>query len=112
MVKFVILFHKPDDLETFENGYNDFLAAVEQMSQITRRQVNTILSSPMGETRFYRVLEIYFDDYEIMDQALKSSVGQKAGLELMRGFEQDSFETYFAEVYEEAGAQTPTEVHP
>ncbi len=106
MVKFVILFHTPDEPETFENGYNDFLAAVEQMSDIKRRQVNTILGSPMVASNFYRVLEIYFDSYDEMDQALKSTDGQKAGLELMRGFEQDSFETYFAEVYEEAGGRT------
>jgi len=106
MVKFVILFYKPDDLETFENGYNDFLAAIEQMPLIKRRQVNTMLGSPMKATQFYRALEIYFDSYEEMDQALKSSEGQQAGLELMRGFEQDTFETYFAEVYEEAGAKT------
>jgi uncharacterized protein (TIGR02118 family) len=109
MVKFVILFHKPDDLEAFENGYNDFLASIEQMPLIKRRQVNTVLDGPMKATHFYRVLEVYFDSYDELDQALKSSDGQTAGLELMRGFEQDSFDMYFAEVYEEAGGRTEVE---
>ncbi len=106
MVKFVILFHKPDDLETFETGYNDFLAAVEKMPSIQRRQVNTIIGYPMREENYYRALEVYFDSYEAMDQALKSDDGQQAGLELMRGFEQDTFEMYFAEMFEEAGGRT------
>ncbi len=107
MVKFVILFHTPDELENFEFAYNNFLAAVEQMPGIQRRQVNTILGSPTRQERYYRALEIYFDTYEALDAALKSETGQKAGHELASGFEPDTFETYFADVYEEAGGQTP-----
>ena len=110
MVKFVILFHMPDDHERFEDGYNRFLALVEQMPHIQRRQVNSVLGSPLGETNLYRALEVYYDDYAEMDQSLKSPAGQEAGGGLMRGFPAGTFEFYFAEVYEEAGAQTPTEV--
>lgn len=106
MVKLVILFHKTDDLETFENAYNAFLAAVEQMPLIQRRQVNAVMGSPMKEVPFHRVLEVYFDGYAALDQALKSDDGQKAGLKLVNGFGQDTFDIYFAEVYEEAGGRT------
>ncbi|HVU14879.1 MAG TPA: hypothetical protein VHD90_26575 [Phototrophicaceae bacterium] len=108
MVKFVILFRTPDELDNFEFAYNNFLAAVERMPDIQRRQVNMILGSPTRE-RYYRVLEIYFNTYEALDAALKSEIGQKAGHELASGFEPDTFETYFAEVYEESGGQTPRE---
>lgn len=110
MVKFVILFHMPADHERFEEGYNRFLALVEQMPLILRRQVNSVLGSPLGETRIYRVLEVYYDDYAEMDQSLKSVQGQAAGSGLMQGFPAGTFEFYFAEVYEEAGGYTPTEV--
>ena len=106
MVKFAILFHTPKNLQTFENGYNGFLAAVETMPNITRRQVNTIIGSPMQNSPFYRVLELYFDDFEALNAALNSENGQKAGLAMMNSFEQGSFETFFADVYEEAGART------
>ena len=76
MVKFVILFHKPDDLDHFETGYNALLGLIEKMPLIKRRQVNSMLGSPMGETTLYRALEVYFDDDEEMNQALKSPVGQ------------------------------------
>lgn len=112
MVKFVILFYKPSDYDRFEDGYNRFLALVEQMPHIQRRQVNSVLGSPLGDTQLYRVLEVYYEDYAEMDQSLKSPLGQQAGGGLMQGFPAGTFEFYFAEVFEEAGGQTPTEVTP
>jgi uncharacterized protein (TIGR02118 family) len=109
MVKFVILFHKPEDIDRFENAYNDFLALVERMPLIERRQVNSVLGSPFGETSIYRALEVYFDDYPQMDQALKSPEGQEAGGEIMRRFPEGTFDFYFAEVFEESGGHTPTQ---
>ncbi|MFN8451634.1 MAG: EthD family reductase [Anaerolineae bacterium] len=106
MVKFVILFHKPDDLDQFENSYNHFLMLIETMPLVKRRQVNSVLGSPLGGTDLYRSLEVYFDDYAELDQALKSPAGQEAGGELVRRFPSTAFQMYFAEVYEEAGAHT------
>lgn len=108
MVKFVILFRTPGDIEQFENSYNYFLMLVEGMPNIERRQVNTVLGSPLGETNLYRALEVYFDDYDVMDAALNSPNGQEAGGVLMSRFGTDQFEFYFAEVYEETGGQTIT----
>ncbi|MCC6614625.1 MAG: EthD family reductase [Anaerolineae bacterium] len=107
MVKFSILFRKPTNDKRFENAYNDFLALVERMPNIQRRQVNSVLGSPLGETSFYRILEIYFEDSEQMDASLRSPAGQEAGGELQR-LPSGSFEIYFAEVYEEAGGSTTT----
>ncbi len=106
MVKFVIHFHKPDDVEQFENGYNHFLMLVEGMPLIKRRQVNDIVGSPLGEIDLYRVLEVYFDDSDEMNQALRSPAGQEAGGELARRFPAGTFQMYFAEVYEETGGRT------
>jgi uncharacterized protein (TIGR02118 family) len=105
MVKFMILFQKPVDIESFEIHYNEFLALIERMPEVTRRQVINVLGSPMGETRLYRILEVYFDDSPQMEAALRSFAGQEAGKHLnvfMRG----AFEMVFADVYEESGGQT------
>ncbi len=106
MVKFVILFYQPDDLDTFENAYNDLLALVERMPQIVRRQVNAVIGSPLGETRLYRALEVYFEHEAALRTALTSAQGQEAGAELSRRFRTGAFEMYFTQVYEEAGGQT------
>jgi uncharacterized protein (TIGR02118 family) len=105
MVKFMILFHSPAHLEPFENLYNDFLALVERIPGVLRRQVVTVLGSPQGKTPFYRILELYFDDDEALQTALLTREGQEAGRELGK-FKQGSFETLRAEVYEEAGGRT------
>ncbi len=106
MVKFMVLFGKPINQAEFEDAYNDFFALVERMPNISRRQVIDVLGSPVGETRLFRILEVYFEDRDALDAALRSKAGQEAGNELSR-FEAGSFEMVFAEVYEEAGGTTP-----
>jgi uncharacterized protein (TIGR02118 family) len=107
MVKFMILFRKPKDIGAFENSYNDFLALVERMPDIIRRQVVDVFGSPQGEAPFYRLLEVYFDSPETMQTSLRSPAGQEAGKQLA-GFPAKSTEMMFAEVYEENGGQTDT----
>jgi len=107
MVKFMILFRKPTDQVRFEDNYNNFLALVERMPHITRRQVISILGSPLGTPSFYLILEVYFSDYPALNAALNSPAGQEAGGELLK-FGSGTFDMLFAEVYEEAGGSTPT----
>lgn len=107
MVKFMMIFQKPTNLSVFENAYNDLLALVERMPNIERRQVVNVLGSPVGEPPFYRVLEVYFEDMAQMESALRSPAGQEAGGELGRRFVAGTYQATFAEVFEEAGGQTP-----
>ncbi|MBZ0275381.1 MAG: EthD family reductase [Anaerolineae bacterium] len=110
MLKFMVLFQKPKDplaVSVFENAYNDFLALIERMPDIQRRQVVNVLSSPMGQPRYYRILEIYFKDQAAMESSLRSPAGQEAGSELGRRFRVGTYESLFAEVYEETGGSTP-----
>jgi uncharacterized protein (TIGR02118 family) len=100
MVKLVILFRQPEDEATFEPGYNDSLALLERLPGIRRRQACTILGSPSGRSPYYRILELYFDDFEALDLALRSAEGQAAGGALMR-FAGHSAELLFADVYED-----------
>jgi len=111
MFKFMIIFYKPASLEKFENSYNDLLALVERMPYIIRRQVIDVVGSPLGESRIYRILEVYYDDQGKMEESLRSSSGQEAGGEISR-FPAKSFELIFAEVYEEAGARTEISESP
>lgn len=104
MIKFVVLFRQPTDIADFENAYNDFLALVEGMPHIQRRQVVHVLGSPQGNPPYYRALEIYFATQDLLRAALMSKEGQEAGNELAR-FTQ-GFEVFFAEVYEESGGKT------
>lgn len=105
MIKFMILFEQPEAAERFENVYQDFLALVERMPNILRRQVVHITGSPQGAPEIFRILELYFESTEAQTEALMSPVGQEAGAELQR-LPKASFQLLFADVYEEAGGST------
>lgn len=108
MIKLMIIFQKPepDQIRPFEEGYARLLRRIEKMPNIERRQVNSVVGSPQGPSRYYRVLELYFESRDKMEAALMSPEGQKAG-EQLNAFSPDMYETLFAEVYEEAGGSTP-----
>ncbi|MBI5668244.1 MAG: EthD family reductase [Chloroflexi bacterium] len=106
MVKFMILFLKPANVDEFESAYTHFLALVEQMPDISRRQVVHVQGSPTGFAPYYRILEIYYPDMATLEASLRSKTGQGAGAVLGNRFPARSFEAIFAEVYEEAGGQT------
>ncbi len=105
MVKFILVFRHPEDADAFENVYQDFLGLVERMPHIQRRQVAHITGSPLGTPDVYRILELYFESTQAQQTALLSDIGQEAGRELQR-LKRGSYDLYFADVYEEAGAQT------
>ena len=105
MIKFMILFRQPEDAEKFENVYQDFLALVERMPNILRRQVVHITGSPLGTPDFYRILELYFESVDTQLEALMSAAGQEAGKELSR-LPSGTAELLFADVYEEEGSST------
>lgn len=106
MFKFMMLFRHPDDIDQFENRYNDLLGLVERMPYIRRRQVIHVLGSPTGKSPYYRILEVYYEDRQSMEASLLSKQGQEAGGEISK-FPAGSFEMIFADVYEEAGGHTP-----
>ncbi len=100
MVKFCIGFRKPTNLEAFENTYQDFLALLERMPNLLRRQVNHVLGSPQGKAPYDRVLEIYFASLTVLQASLMSPQGQEAGKELNQ-FELGVLDVWYSEVYED-----------
>ncbi|MAU10361.1 MAG: hypothetical protein CL607_11105 [Anaerolineaceae bacterium] len=102
MTKFVVMFHHPQDTFIFENAYTDFLALVERMPDIERRQVVHLTGSPSGQAPFFRVMELYFKDHATMEKALLTPEGQEAGNELRR-FGENGITMWYGDVYEDAG---------
>lgn len=100
MVKLIIMFRHPANTDQFENSYNDFLALLERMPHLVRRQVVHTLGSPQGAPPYYRMLELYFETLTQLQDSLLSAPGQEAGAELGR-FDAESVEMLYADVYEE-----------
>ncbi len=102
----MVMFRQPENAERFESTYQDFLALVERIPRILRRQVVHVTGSPGGAPEYYRILEIYFESLDVQNEALMSDAGQEAGAELYR-LPKNSFELLYADVYEEEGGSTP-----
>ena len=100
MVKLMLIFKHPSDEEAFELGYVQTLALLEKMPNILRQQANMVLGSPLGEAPYYRLLEFYFEDYPLLDAAMRSPAGVEAGKALM-GYAADVVEVLFVDVLEE-----------
>lgn len=100
MVKLMMLFRRPEDEERFEKGYVQTLAKLERMSGIVRQQANMVYGSPEGQSKYYRILELYFASYEALDNAMRSPEGMEAGQSLL-AYAGDLVEILFVDVLEE-----------
>ena len=108
MLKFVIIFHRPADIDDFEQQYNNLLKRIEQMPGIVRRQVANVVGSPNGQSPYNRILEVYYNNRREMELSLQTPMGQDAGRQLAT-LPEGSYEMVFAEVYEEDGGWPTTE---
>lgn len=99
MVKFVVAFRTPTNAAAYEERYQDFLALVERMPDIQKRQVVHVLGSPQGAAPYHRILELYFADVAVLQAALLTPAGQEAGQELAK-FDPNSVVMHYGEVYE------------
>lgn len=106
MVKLVILFKHPEDEDTFERHYARNLVLLEKMPGIVRRQANMVLGGPAGKSPYYRILEFYFEDFDALDAALTSKVGDAAGKQLMRTVG-SLVELVFVDVFEDDTPVSP-----
>lgn len=106
MIRFSIYFSDPANIDDFENAYNDFLALIEHMPYLQRRQIGHVIGSPQGEALYFRSMELYFNTQQELRESLMSSAGQEAGNELAR-FGADNVHLFFSEIYEESGGSTP-----
>lgn len=84
MVKLLILYKKPDYIPGFEENYNKNLALLEKLPGIMRRQANMVLGGPAGSSPYYRLLELYFENFQALDAAMLSPEGIAAGQDLMQ----------------------------
>lgn len=104
MVKLVLLFRQPNDVDAFEQHYIDNLALLEQLPGIIRRQANMVLGSPLGKSPYYRILELYFEDFESLDAAMTSNIGTQAGHQLMESVGH-LVESLFVDVFEDGSPE-------
>jgi uncharacterized protein (TIGR02118 family) len=103
MVKLVAMFTKPDDPEAFDRAYFDeHLPLNAKTPGLRRTEVTRVTGAPRGESPYYIVTEMYYDDQESMRAAFASPEAAEAAKQLMT-FAKGLVSMYTATVVDERG---------
>jgi uncharacterized protein (TIGR02118 family) len=101
MVKLIALYKKPADVDAFEQHYAQVhIPLVEKIPGIRKTEWTRFLAAPQGEAPYYMMYEMYFDNMETYQAAMKSEENKRAGQDLL-SFAKDSVTLMIAETYED-----------
>ena len=85
MVKLVALFTRPEDPAAFDAEYfGTHLPLNDRTPGLRRTEVTRVTGSPGGDSPWYLVTEMYYDDAEAMRQAFASPEAAEAARDLRR----------------------------
>jgi uncharacterized protein (TIGR02118 family) len=72
--KLVLIFPRPQDEAAFEQVYRDVhVPMVEgKLKGLNRFVATRIVSSPLGQTRTYRIAEVHFSNLKALDACMQS----------------------------------------
>lgn len=89
MVKLIALYKQPKDKEAFDDHYFKVHAPLTaKIPGLRRMEVTRIVGSPMGESAYYLLCEMYYDSHEALKTAMKTDEAKASGKDLM-GFAGD-----------------------
>ncbi|GGK31439.1 hypothetical protein GCM10010965_25280 [Caldalkalibacillus thermarum] len=84
MVKLIALYKQPEDPKAFDEHYENIHAPLaKKMPGLKRMEVTKIYGAPMGESPYYLLAEMYFENKEALNQAMQSEEGKAAAKDLM-----------------------------
>lgn len=100
MVKLIALYKHPDDEAAFDKHYEDVHTPLaKKMPGLKKLEVTKMYGSPVGDSPYYLLAELYFADREALNAAMASEEGKAAAKDLM-GFAGKLVTMMFGEVVE------------
>jgi uncharacterized protein (TIGR02118 family) len=100
MVKLVALYKKPADIAAFEEHYHNIhMPLTEKIPGLKHVELSKFTGSPMGESEYYMMAEMYFDNMEALKAGMSSPEGRASGKDVM-SFAKELVTMMFAEVEE------------
>src|SRR5512132_3534911 len=103
MVKLVAMFAKPEDAAAFDKAdFDAHLPLNATTPGLRRTEVTRATGAPRGESPWYIVTEMYYDDEAAMRAAFASPEAAEAGRQLM-SFAKGLVTMYTAEVVDDRG---------
>ncbi len=100
MTKLIALYRKPGDAAEFDKHYFEtHTPLVKQYPGLKKLEITKITGAPIGETKYYLLCEMYFENKEALDAALASKEGKAVARDLM-SFAADLVTVFLGEVHE------------
>lgn len=97
MVKLVALYKKPANIAEFDDKYfNGHIPLANKIPGLKKCDVNKIVGTPGGESEYYLMAELFFDDMEALKAGMSSPEGKAAAKDVM-SFAKDIVYMMFAE---------------
>lgn len=85
MAKLIALYKQPEDKEAFDEHYfNIHTPITEKIPGLREMKVTRIVGSPMGESDYYLLCEMVYDDQESLQKAMKTDEGKASGKDVMK----------------------------
>ena len=98
MVKLVALYRTPEDATAFDSHYFGIhTPLVQKWPGLLRLEVAKVTGAPIGEPKHYLMAEMYFENEEAMQNALRSPEGKATARDVME-FAGSLVTMFFAEV--------------
>lgn len=83
-IKLVALYLKPDDIEAFMQHYEGIhMPLVAKTPHLMKTVVGKVSGSPMGESPYFLMAEMFFPDADRFREAMQSDENRAAGKDLM-----------------------------
>jgi len=83
MIKLVVLFKQASNSPNFDLRYRRNRSLLKKMPGVQQVQESKVLGGPAGQAPYQRILEVFFTNFEALDQALMSPEGVTAGKDLI-----------------------------
>lgn len=101
MARMVVVYRKPQDVETFERHYfGTHVPLAKKLPGLRRYEVSKgLIASPFGPSEAYMIATLHFDDMAAIRSAFASEAGKACAAD-RRVFAPDTstFETYLFDV--------------
>lgn len=102
MFKFVTIYRQVDDPSAIDSFFSEtHLPLAESLPNLIKTEVSWIKGKPGGQSRFYLMYELYFEDQAAWQMALISEPGIELIQALKPWGDEKIVTWFFAESYEE-----------
>ncbi len=100
MIKLIALYKTPDDTKAFDAHYSDIhTPLVKKIPGLRKLEVANVTGAPIGDTQYYLMAEMYFDDQDSMQRSLSTPEGKATARDLA-SFAGSIVTMFYAEVNE------------